>query len=250
MNRDKPEIMYIYGRNAVMEALTTRPDTIYEVFLAEKSKDNHLKDLILTAETGYSLLNENKLPGNLESHVNHQGVVAGIYIDKLMPKYKDFINDLEVTDKTALLIFGEVQDPQNVGAVIRSAAAFGLSGVLVPTHNQAPINGTVVKVSAGMAFRVPLVAINNVNSTIEDLKKKGFWVYGLDGDGEVSLPNEDFEKATVFVVGNEGQGLREMTAKKCDTLLSIPIDKQCESMNASASAAVALYAWSTKNNNE
>jgi 23S rRNA (guanosine2251-2'-O)-methyltransferase len=243
---DIKELIYIYGRNAVMEALSTRPDTISEIFLSEKSNDSHLKDLIQKTKVEYSILNENHLPGNLESHVTHQGVVAEIFTEKLMLNYKDFINELEVTDKTALLIFGEVQDPQNVGAAIRSAAAFGLSGVLVPTHNQAPINGTVVNVSAGMTFRLPLVAISNVNTTIEDLKNKGFWVYGLDGNGEISLPDEPFEKATVFVIGNEGQGLRDLTAKKCDTLLSIPIDERCESMNASASVAVALYDWSIK----
>jgi 23S rRNA (guanosine2251-2'-O)-methyltransferase len=240
------ELIYIYGRNAVMEALASRPDTISDIYLSDKSSDDQLKDTIKESGMKTSLLDENNLPGQLESHVTHQGVVASIFAEKLMPKYKDFINDLEVTDKTALLIFGEVQDPQNVGAAIRSAAAFGLSGVLIPKHNQAPINGTVVKVSAGMAFRVPLVAINNVNATITDLKKKGFWVYGLDGEGEVNLPDEKFEKATAFIIGNEGQGLREMTAKACDTRLSIPIDEKCESMNASASVAVALYDWSTK----
>ena len=97
-----------------------------------------------------------------------------------------------------------------------------------------------------MAFHIPLIAINNVNATITDLKKKGFWVYGLSGDGEVSLPDEAFEKPSVFVIGNEGSGLRKMTAEACDTLLSIPIDTRCESMNASASVAVALYDWSTK----
>jgi len=240
------ELIYIYGKNAVVEALTSRPDTISEVFVSAKTNDDNLINLIQKTKVKHSMLNENNLPGKLENHVSHQGVVASISIEKLMPTYKDFMNTLEVTDKTALLIFGEVQDPQNVGAAIRSAVAFGLSGVLVPTHNQAPINGTVVKVSAGMAFRIPLVAIKNVNATITDLKKKGFWVYGLDGDGEVSLPNESFEKATAFVIGNEGQGLREMTAKACDTRLSIPIDAHCESMNASASIAVALYAWSVK----
>jgi 23S rRNA (guanosine2251-2'-O)-methyltransferase len=240
------ELTYIYGKNAVLEALTTRPDTIAEIFLHEKNNDADLKKMLQKAEAKRSTFNDHRLPGNLESHIVHQGVIASIFIDKLMPSYKDFINNLEVTKKTALLIFGEVQDPQNVGAAIRSAAAFGLSGVLVPTHNQAPINGTVIKVSAGMAFKVPLVTINNVNTTIEDLKKKGFWIYGLAGEGKVSLPDESFGEPTVFVIGNEGEGLRKMTAQSCDTLLSIPIDPQCESMNASASVAVALYDWSTK----
>lgn len=243
------ELTYVYGRNPVIEALKTRPDTVSAIFLSQKNtEDQQLDSLIKESNIKPSALNENQLPGGLESHVTHQGVVAAIHTNKLIPAYKDFINNLEVTDKTALLIFGEVQDPQNVGAAIRSAAAFGISGVLIPSNNQAPINGTVVKVSAGMAFRVPLVSIKNVNTTIEDLKKKGFWVYGLAGEGETSLPDEKFEKPTVFVIGNEGQGLRKLTAENCDTLLSIPIDERCESMNASASVAVALYDWSVKKN--
>jgi len=239
-------LIYIYGQNAIIEALKKRPDTVSEVFLLEKNKDTELQKLIKNLNIKTSELNSKNLPGKLESHVTHQGVVASIFADKLVLPYKDFINDLEVTDRTALLIFGEVQDPQNVGAAIRSAAAFGLSGVLIPSHNQAPINGTVVKVSAGMAFNIPLVSVSNINNTIQDLKKKGFWVYGLDGGGETSLPDESFGKPTVFVIGNEGEGLRKLTAESCDTLLSIPIDPKCESMNASTSVAVALYDWSTK----
>ncbi|QSH39360.1 23S rRNA (guanosine(2251)-2'-O)-methyltransferase RlmB [Candidatus Kaiserbacteria bacterium] len=242
----KEDIAYIYGHNPVMEALQARPDVIQEVFLKAHSKDEHLKSLLEKAGVKTSVLNERNLPGKLDSGVVHQGVVASIYIDKLVSEYKDFINELTITDNTSVLILGEIQDPQNVGTIIRSAAAFGVDAVLVPSHNQAPVNGTVVKVSAGMAFRVPLVSINNVNATIQDLKKRGFWVYGLHGEGEVNLPDENFEKPSAFIIGNEGTGLRKMTAETCDTLLSIPTDKRCESLNASASVAVVLYDWSTK----
>ncbi len=244
----KEDIAYIYGHNPVMEALQARPDVIKEVFLKAHSKDEHLKSLLEKARVKTSVLNERNLPGKLDSGVVHQGVVTSIYLDRLLFEYKDFINELTVTDNTSVLILGEIQDPQNVGAIIRSAAAFGVDAVLVPSHNQAPVNGTVVKVSAGMAFRVPLVSINNVNATIQDLKNKGFWVYGLHGEGEMNLPGENFEKPSAFVIGNEGTGLRKMTAQACDTLLSIPTDKRCESLNASASVAVVLYDWSTKVN--
>ena len=242
----KEDIAYIYGHNPVMEALQARPDVIQEVFLKAHSKDEHLRSLLEKAGVKTSVLNERNLPGKLDSGVVHQGVVASVYLDRLLFEYKDFINELTVTDNTSVLILGEIQDPQNVGAIIRSAAAFGVDAVLVPSHNQAPVNGTVVKVSAGMAFRVPLVSINNVNATIQDLKNKGFWVYGLHGEGEMNLPGENFEKPSAFVIGNEGTGLRKMTAQACDTLLSIPTDERCESLNAAASIAVVLYDWRTK----
>jgi 23S rRNA (guanosine2251-2'-O)-methyltransferase len=240
------EKTHIYGRNSVLEAIETYPKSISEVFLNDNSNNADIAKKAKKAGIRISKLNEKRLPGKLESHVSHQGVVASANFEKIMLPYKDFIKDLEITNKTGLLIFGELQDPQNVGAAIRSAAAFGISGVLIPSHNQAPINGTVIKVSAGMAFKVPLVSVKNVNNTIEDLKKKGFWIYGLSGEGETSLPDEDFGNPTVFIVGNEGDGLRRMTAESCDTLLSIPIDEKCESINASASVAVTLYDWNNK----
>jgi 23S rRNA (guanosine2251-2'-O)-methyltransferase len=171
--------------------------------------------------------------------------VAGIYPDKLTVSYKEFISGLKVNEHTGLLVLGEVQDPHNVGAVIRSAAAFGIKGVLIPPHNQAPITGTVVKVSVGMAFRIPLVTIPNVNTTIRDLKDRGFWTYGLEGDGTTSTTTETYPKPSVFVVGNEGSGLRPHTKAECDDLISIPIHPQCESLNAAAATAIVLSSWSS-----
>ena len=141
---------------------------------------------------------------------------------------------------------GEVQDPHNVGAVIRSAAAFGVKGVLIPPHNQAPVTGTVVKVSAGMAFRIPLVTISNVNSTIRDLQSDGFWVYGLEGGGEANTVTEQYSKPSVFVLGNEATGLREKTREVCDELISITMHPQCESLNAAAATAIVLASWSAQ----
>jgi 23S rRNA (guanosine2251-2'-O)-methyltransferase len=173
-------------------------------------------------------------------------MIAKIDKQKLVVAFDDFKKTLIVNADTALVLLGEVQDPHNVGAVVRSAAGFGLSGVLIPKHRQAGVTGTVVKVSAGMAFKIPLVEVANVNRTIEDLKESGFFVYGLDGGGDVPLSDEQFTKASVFVLGNEGEGMRQKTREHCDSIISIPIHKRCESLNASASAAVVFYEWSTQ----
>ncbi|MFZ2501025.1 MAG: RNA methyltransferase, partial [Minisyncoccia bacterium] len=143
-------------------------------------------------------------------------------------------------------ILAEVQDPHNVGAIIRSAAAFGLAGVLIPEHHQAGISGTVVKTSAGMAFRIPLVSIGNVNNAIKVLKEKGFWVYGLAMDGTAALGAEAFDTPSAFIVGNEGVGIREKTLEHCDVTLNVPMHPRTESLNAAVSAAVVFYAWSAK----
>ena len=240
----KHDIEYIYGTHPVTEALRHRPDVVRELHLAPECEDDELLALATNAGLAPRLLNLKNPPRGISSKANHQGVVAGVEPRQLLVEYKQFVRGLPVIPATALLVLGEVQDPHNVGAIIRSAAAFGLAGVLIPPHQQAPITGTVIKVSAGMAFRVPLVSIRNVNATLSDLKERGFWTYGLAGTGETTTATEPFERASAFVIGNEGSGLRRQTAAACDDRLAIPIHPRCESLNAAAATAVALAAWS------
>jgi len=241
-----PEIEYIYGKHAVSEALTHRRDVVKQIFLEMQFSDATLMGQVEASGITPRPLNLSNPPRGVSAKASHQGIVAGIMPDKLMVPYKDFIATLAVSPSTALLILGEVQDPHNVGAVIRSAAAFGLAGVLIPPHNQAPVTGTVIKVSAGMAFRIPLIAISNVNSVARDLKERGFWLYGLEGEGTVQTTSEKFVRPSAFILGNEGAGLRQKTKEVCDDLISIPIHPRCESLNAAAATAVVLAAWSAQ----
>lgn len=240
----KQELIYIFGKHAVLEALRFRADVVREVYLDRSFRDEAIFARLGQAAVVTRPFPAKRLPGGLRSDAVHQGIIAGIDVNRLMVDYKAFIPELRTIPTTSLLVLGELQDPHNVGAVIRSAAAFGVSGVLIPPHNQSPITGTVVKVSVGMAFRVPLVAIRNVNATLTDLKKRGFWVYGLAGEGATPLYAETFTKPTAFVLGNEGSGLRQKTREACDTLISIPMHGRCESLNAAASAAVVMAEWS------
>lgn len=242
----KKDVEYIYGKHAVAEMLEARPDVVVELHVAEDFSDESLLQTAEQQSIPLKVLNLKNPPRGISSKATHQGIVAGILADKLTVDYKQFKETLEVNESTALLVLGEVQDPHNVGAVIRSAAAFGLKGVLIPPHNQAPVTGTVVKVSAGMAFKIPLVAISNVNSALRDLKESGFWVYGLDGEGTTSTVTEKYSKPSVFVLGNEGDGLREKTKETCDDIISIPINPQCESLNAAAATAIVLASWSAQ----
>jgi 23S rRNA (guanosine2251-2'-O)-methyltransferase len=242
----KQEYEYIFGKHAVLEAMQQRPEVVKQLFIDLNFSDRKILSQIETIGLIPKPLNLKNPPRGISANAAHQGIVAGILPEKLMIDYKDFIQKLVVTKDTSLLILGEVQDPHNVGAVIRSAAAFGVSGVLIPPHNQAPVTGTVIKVSAGMAFRIPLVAISNVNSVARDLQKKGFWVYGLEGKGTVTTVTESFDRPSAFILGNEGSGLRQKTKELCDDLISIPINPRCESLNAAAATAVVLAAWSAK----
>jgi len=240
--------IWIYGKHAVEGALRMRPDVVSELYLRDDVR-NLMPAQLLENILRITAFSGNAVPRGVEKHAVHQGYIAKIDRSRLTLSFEDFKNSLSVSSSTALALLGEIQDPHNVSAVVRSAAAFGLAGVLIPKHRQAGVTGSVVKVSAGMAFTVPLVEVPNVNRAIEDLKKMGFFIYGLDSGGESPLHQETFSKPSVFVLGNEGEGIRTKTREHCDTVLSIAMHTRAESLNASASAAVAFYAWSTQHLN-
>ena len=237
---------YIYGKHAVREALFTCPEIVSVIYIADEKDIEVFKKATSGKQISLRELNLKKLPKGVPNDVVHQGVIAEINPKKLMVDYEDFMRTCTVSSDTAFVLFGEVQDPHNVGAVIRSAVAFGITGILIPEHRQAQVNGTVIKVSAGMAFKIPLIQIGNVNNTVKDLKERGFWVYGLDGEAEQSVIDEGFEKPSVLILGNEGSGIREKTLEHCDIRLRIPMSKRAESLNASVAAGIVLHAWSAR----
>ena len=237
--------VHIYGKYAVRDACLFHPKAVRSVSLAD-SVDTETRKIAQSAGIRVERFDGKRLPQDVAPDAVHQGCFASVDLDMLTKGYDAFIGSYSVTPHTAFVLLGEIQDPHNVGAIIRSAAAFGISAVLLPEHRQAQITGSVIKASAGMAFRVPLVSIGNVNHTISDLKKRGFWVYGLDGDATHTVAEEGFEKASVFILGNEGAGIRQKTLEHCDITLQIPISKETESLNASVAAAIVCSEWSKK----
>ncbi|MDP1689692.1 MAG: 23S rRNA (guanosine(2251)-2'-O)-methyltransferase RlmB [bacterium] len=238
--------IYIYGKHALMEALQNAPRVIRKVFLAPDLLTGELRTLLEKNKITTATLAPGKGKKMVGKDTAHQGIIFTMNPSALLVSLDDFIKTLDIKKNPAVAVLGEVQDPHNVGAIIRSAAAFGLAGVLIPEHNQAGVTGAVVKTSAGMAFRIPLVSIGNVNNTLKVLKEKGFWIYGLAMDGATALGAEAFDAPAAFVVGNEGAGIREKTIQACDVTLSIPMHSRTESLNAAVSAAIVFYEWSRK----
>ena len=236
--------IHLYGKHTVTELLQRNPERIQMLYLAPNA-DEEFRPMAASVKVRCDSLANNKFMRDLKDVV-HQGVVARVDIEGLVLDYRHFMDNLEVTPDTSLLLLNEITDPYNVGAIIRSAAAFGVAGVLVPTNNQAPITGAVAKASVGAIFSVPLISINNENQTILDLKKRGFWSYGLDGEATRDVNKEVFDAPAVFVVGGEAEGLREKTREHCDFTLKIPMHPRCESLNASVSAAIVMAEWSSQ----
>lgn len=235
------EKVYIYGKHALTEAINITPHILQKVFVARGALPDDILSKLKDLNVAVGPLHAQ--PG-VSKDANHQGVIGVIDTGKLLVSLETFLSNISIDPDTALVLMDEVQDPHNVGAIIRSAAAFGIAGVLLPERNQAQVTGAVVKTSAGMAFRIPLISIGNVNNTIRTLKEKGFWVYGLAMSGAHSLHTEQFTAPAVFIVGNEGEGIHQKTLALCDVKLSIPMHTRTESLNAAVSTAIVLHEWS------
>ena len=238
--------IYIYGRHALVEALQNAPHAVRKVFLSREVRDTELRALLKNRGIEPAELSSGRGTDLVGKDAVHQGVIATIDPQALLIPLDDFLKHVNMAANPGIAVLGEVQDPHNVGAIIRSAAAFGLAGVLIPERHQAPVTGVVVKTSAGMVFRIPLITIGNVNHALGELKKNGFWIYGLAMDGTSTLGTEPFDAPTAFVIGNEGAGIREKTLGACDVTLKIPMHPRTESLNAAVSAAIVFYEWSRK----
>lgn len=244
-----PEVsnIYIYGRNPVSEALSNEPERMDKIFVRDSIKDSSISEIFTLASNNRIPISH--VPGNklyeMVGNVNDQGVVA------LMSaiSYSDFgewLSKVDLASYPAVLLLDEIEDPQNLGAILRTAAAAGIDAVLVPKHRQAPVNATVFKTSAGTAGRIPIVRVGNLNQCIMELKESGFWIAGLSAGGDMELWDMEVDRPLAFVIGNEGSGVRKKTLEHCDYRISIPMHNKVESLNASVSAALIAYEWRRK----
>ncbi|GAB5407917.1 MAG: 23S rRNA (guanosine(2251)-2'-O)-methyltransferase RlmB [Balneolaceae bacterium] len=240
----KSENFFIYGKKPIEEALTERAKQVDKIFIKNSISQNSYKNIYETASNNHiSLVTvpEAKLL-NLVGRVNHQGFVA--LISKIeYSNFFDWIETQSLSTNPAVLLLDGIEDPHNLGAILRTAAAAGISAVIVPTQNQSPINATVFKTSAGTAGRIPIIRVHDTNQGLKDLKLAGFKIFGLDASAEHEIWETSFESPVAFLIGNEGRGIAKSMLKSCDELIKFPMDHNVESLNASVSAALVSYEW-------
>ena len=177
----------------------------------------------------------------LSRDTNTQGVVA-ITGTKEYSEVDDLLAVAAAkNEKPFLLIFDEIEDPHNLGALIRTAVCVGAHGGIIPKHNAAPVNETVAKTSAGASSLFPVAKATNIVSTIGDLKKQGVWIVGTDSTGEKTFRDIDYTMAIAIVIGNEGKGMRRLVREQCDFLVRIPMAGTFDSLNASVAGALVMY---------
>jgi 23S rRNA (guanosine2251-2'-O)-methyltransferase len=240
---DESEI--VTGRNAVVEALRTRIPATTLYLAARIEMDDRVKEAVKVATSRGIPILEVMRP-ELDRLAGEGGVHQGLALK--VPPYEyahpvDLLDQVIDSGETPLFVaLDGVTDPRNLGAIIRSTAAFGGHGVIVPQRRSVGLTASAWKTSAGAAARVPVAMATNLTQSLKALKERGMFVLGLDGDGDVSLPGLDFaDRPIVIVVGSEGKGLSRLVTETCDAVVSIPISAATESLNAGIAASVTLY---------
>ena len=232
----------VYGRNSVLEALRADiPVTTMYVAGRLESDDRVREALKIATGRGISIL---ETPRGELDRLTDGGVHQGLALQ--VPAYAyahptDFVNP-EMPGIPLIVALDGITDPRNLGAIIRSVAAFGGHGVVVPERRSVGMTASAWKTSAGAAARIPVAQCSNLTRTLEEYRKAGFFVLGLDMDGDVQLPDLQLAKEPlVIVVGSEGKGLSRLVSETCDQIVSIPMSSAVESLNAGIATGVTLY---------
>lgn len=232
----------VAGRNAVMETLKSGR-SINKLLIAKGEQQGSIREIIaLAKEKGIIMqtVDKNKLDAIVHG-LRHQGVLA--YASPI--DYVDVDDILHAAEKKGeepfLLLLDEIEDPHNLGAILRTADAVGVHGVLIPKRRSCPLSATVAKTSAGAIEYVPVARIGNIAQTINMLKKRNMWVVGADMDGTQNYYDADLKGALVLVIGNEGKGISRLTKELCDFLVKIPMRGRINSLNASVAGSILMY---------
>lgn len=232
----------IEGRNAVIEALKS-DRTIEQVLIANGEKEGTIHVIQkLAKERGVVIkeVNRKKLD-SLSQTGSHQGVIAFVTPYKYYSIEEILKAAEKKQEKPFIIILDEIEDPHNFGSIIRTAEVCGAHGIIIPKRRNVGVTQVVSKTSAGAIEHVRIAKVTNINTTIEELKSKGFWIYGADMAGEAYCYNTDFTGAVGLVIGSEGRGISKLTKDKCDVLVKIPMSGCINSLNASVAAGILMY---------
>lgn len=239
--------MKIEGRNAVSEAINAGT-TIDRLVVEKGLKDVGANKIIDSAKArGIKIFFRDKTALDRESATKrHQGFIAEITDYKYCELDDIFVYAAEKNEPPFLLLLDGVEDPHNLGSILRVAECAGVHGVVIPRHRAVSVNETVIKVSSGASAHVKVAKVTNINDCIDELKERGVWVYAADMSG-TSIFKSDLKGATAFVIGGEGNGIKRLTLSKCDGAVSIPMFGKVNSLNASVAAGVVVYEYIRQN---
>ena len=231
----------IIGRNAVAEALRSGR-SIDSLIVAKGERGGSVGKIIAQCRDKGIVIKESDVRklDKLCGGANHQGVAAWAAVHEYS-SIEDILTNAESKGESPFVIIcDEIEDPHNLGAIIRTADACGAHGIIIPKRRGVALTYAVGKVSAGAIEYVPVARVANLASTIEELKEKGFWVYGADMDG-TRWDKQDYSGNVALVVGSEGRGISRLVKEKCDFIVSLPMKGKINSLNASVAAGILMY---------
>ena len=231
---------WVYGVHPVEEWLSERADKIEELFLSSERKDQVVARMIRQANDEGVLIRHRPRTyfDRLFPQKNHQGIAIRCR-QFAYAAFDDLIGQL---DQGPIVFLTGIQDPGNLGAMIRSARAFGAHAILLSQRDSCPVNGTVIRASAGATASLPIALVRNASQAVKQLKEAGWWILGL-ALGGAPLAQFDLDRPAVFLLGEEGKGLKPSLQKNCDALLEIPMADGWDSLNVATCGAVVLYEW-------
>lgn len=237
---DKTYEDVVAGRNAVMELLKSSKD-INKIFIEKGERHGSINEIIARAKEARIVIVEvEKSKLNMMAE-NHQGVVA------VVPPFNyceiEDILDLakEKGEDPFILVLDGIEDPHNLGSIIRTAETAGVHGIIIPKRRTVSVNATVAKTSAGATAYVKVARVNNINDSIRKLKDAGLWVIGTDGEAKTEYYNQDLKGPIAIIIGSEGFGMSKLVKENADILIKIPMKGQINSLNASVSAGIVMY---------
>lgn len=232
---------FIFGFHAITSRLRQNPDSIKELFLDPARQDQRIRDLLKLAgmlQIRIIQCDQARL-GSMAGGGQHQGIVAKIDASRHYVDITDVLDTL--VGPALLLVLDGIQDPHNLGACLRVADAFGVHAVIAPKDRAVGLTAVVHKVASGAADTVPYIAVTNLARTLRDLKERGITVIGTDAGAENRLDSFSIDGPVAWVMGSEGEGMRQLTRKTCDHLVSVPMQGSIDSLNVSVSAGICLF---------
>lgn len=239
---------FIIGKNPVLEALKSERD-INKIFIAEGSQGGQMQQVIGLAKTNGVLVQfvpKKKLDQMAEG--NHQGVMAQVAAYQYAELDDLFASAEKKNEAPFFLLLDEIEDPHNLGSIMRTADAVGAHGIIIPKRRAVGLTATVAKASTGAIEYIPVVRVTNMARTIDELKDKGVWIAGTDASGKQDYRKFDGAMPLGLVIGSEGKGMGRLIRDKCDFLISLPMAGKVTSLNASVAAALLMYEVYRKRN--
>ena len=224
--------MYIYGKNVIAESLKNH-QVIHKAYIYKKFQDKNMISELQKRNIPVKFVEKTELDKLAKG--NHQGIILNV------PDYEyASLEELLVKENPLLIILDHLEDPHNLGAIIRTCEAAGVDGMIIPKNRCVDVNSTVMRTSVGGSEYVKIAQVTNLVETMKELKKQGFWIVGTDMDG-TDYEEIDYRGKTAIVIGNEGHGMARLVKENCDYIASIPMNGKINSLNASVAAGIMIY---------